>query len=60
MAKAEKLILDRCPLGQGYWFDHGELNNVLEQFCATHEETAAVSVFLREMFKNELEKGKRP
>lgn len=50
----ETLILDRCPLGQGFWFDRGELAQALKRFNSAHEETAAIAAFLGNMFGHKL------
>jgi Zn-finger nucleic acid-binding protein len=31
LGQAPKILIDRCPLGDGLWFDGGELNQVLCQ-----------------------------
>ncbi len=31
MGKDPKVLIDTCPLGEGFWFDGGELHQVLQQ-----------------------------
>jgi uncharacterized protein len=31
MGKEPKVLIDSCPLGEGFWFDGGELHQVLQQ-----------------------------
>lgn len=57
LASGGGLTLDRCPAGQGFWFDRGELRELVETFGAGHGESAVVGRLLGEMFKHDLESG---
>jgi len=37
-SEAQEVILDECPRGHGLWFDHGELNTLLD--CLLQEDEA--------------------
>lgn len=52
-----KVELDRCPYGQGLWFDRGELPKLIES--VTEGESGAVSKFFQEMFRAELSPGNK-
>lgn len=42
--------IDRCPGGDGFWFDRGELGAVIERGLAASGALAPVSKFLGEVF----------
>jgi Zn-finger nucleic acid-binding protein len=48
------LMLDRCPRGDGLWFDRGELGLLLQKYSANNAEAAAVRNLLGNMFQYEL------
>jgi Zn-finger nucleic acid-binding protein len=48
-AGPQPVCYDRCPAGQGIWFDHGELAHVLEHGSALTG-AAPVVTWLRAMF----------
>ena len=55
MAKAligekPEVLIDRCPAGDGLWFDGGELGQLLRQALAAQPEAARVIEFLGETF----------
>ena len=48
----EKVLLDRCPAGDGIWFDGGELRQVVEQYIdKSSEEGNKILQYLGESFK---------
>jgi Zn-finger nucleic acid-binding protein len=57
---SEDLVLDRCPEGDGLWFDAGELERLLaSRFGTEHEALARVRSFLGE-FRSPREGGGPP
>ena len=42
--------IDRCPSGDGFWFDRGELGSIVERGLAATGALAPVSRFLGEVF----------
>jgi len=44
--------IDRCPAGHGYWFDPGEMRQLIEMFDKGEE--GAVARFFQDMFGAEL------
>ena len=47
-----KLIIDRCPKGDGLWFDAGELSQTIQKFTKeTNTGTEKMVSFLGEVFK---------
>lgn len=44
------LRIDRCPGGDGFWFDRGELGTIVERGLAATGALAKVSQFLGEVF----------
>ena len=50
---ASKIIFDRCPNGDGLWFDNGELISLLEQRELVNPQVEETLRFLREIFKPE-------
>ncbi len=42
--------IDRCPGGDGFWFDRGELGSLIDRTLATKGDLATVSQFLGEVF----------
>ena len=44
------LRIDRCPKGDGLWFDRGELGSLLDRGLETAEPLQQVSSFLGEVF----------
>ena len=46
--------IDRCPAGHGYWFDPGEMRQLIEMFDQGEE--GAVARFFQDMFGAELGK----
>jgi Zn-finger nucleic acid-binding protein len=44
--------IDRCPAGHGYWFDPGEMRQLIEMFDQGEE--GAVARFFQDMFGAEL------
>ena len=44
--------IDRCPAGHGYWFDPGEMRQLIQMFDKGEE--GAVAWFFKEMFGAEL------
>lgn len=51
VGEKEAVELDHCPLGHGLWFDRGELQSVVENFCDAQDDGAAVARFFGEMFR---------
>jgi Zn-finger nucleic acid-binding protein len=47
-----KVVLDRCPLGHGLWFDRGELAAVVVSYADAQE--AEVARFFSDLLANEL------
>lgn len=43
--------IDRCPAGDGFWFDRGELGSLLERAPATSGPLEPVTRFLGEVFE---------
>jgi len=50
LGQGTKVLIDRCPLGDGLWFDGGELGQILQQIHLTGSSTGIVS-FLGETFQ---------
>jgi Zn-finger nucleic acid-binding protein len=47
-----KVLIDRCPRGDGIWFDGGELHEVLCQMDNSHKELSKdIVTFLQNTFK---------
>jgi len=40
-----KVLIDACPIGEGLWFDGGEVNQLLSQAMAKAGKTGVVSFF---------------
>lgn len=51
------LRIDRCPDGDGLWFDRGELGSLLDRGLAAAEPLQQVSSFLGEVFGPRPEQG---
>jgi Zn-finger nucleic acid-binding protein len=50
VGKAVQVRLDKCPQGDGFWFDRGELEQILHLFDTDRH--SKVHGLLKEMFKN--------
>jgi Zn-finger nucleic acid-binding protein len=46
--------IDRCPRGDGLWFDRGELKTLVARF--DEGESGAVARFIGELFRHDLER----
>ena len=53
-----RILIDSCPLGDGLWFDGGELHQILQQ-CLPHDAKNIVS-FLDEAFQTSYCKENKP
>ena len=53
VGKDNPVELDRCPAGDGFWFDQGEMKDLIEQFHDGEEE--AVARFFSDLFRSELQ-----
>ncbi len=51
--------IDRCPGGDGFWFDRGELGSVIERGLAASGAFAKMSQFLGEVFAARPDDGQR-
>ena len=51
VGKAVQVRLDKCPQGDGFWFDRGELEQILHLFDTDRH--SKVHGLLKEMFKKE-------
>ena len=45
-----QIRIDRCPGGDGFWFDRGELGSVIDRALSARGDLAAISQFLGEVF----------
>ena len=48
MGTGPQVVVDRCPKGDGLWFDHGELGSLMGQVGGSH--VGAVIHFMGETF----------
>lgn len=46
----ESIRIDRCPGGDGFWFDRGELGSLVDRALAARGGLATISQFLGEVF----------
>jgi Zn-finger nucleic acid-binding protein len=47
---ATRLVVDRCPSGEGVWFDARELGAMIDHAAQRHGAARPVATFLGEMF----------
>jgi Zn-finger nucleic acid-binding protein len=53
LGKEPKVLIDSCPLGDGFWFDHGELQRVIQNMDMTVTPASAdIVTFLGEAFRS--------
>jgi Zn-finger nucleic acid-binding protein len=52
IGEGKSIEIDRCPAGHGYWFDPGEMRQLIEAFDQGEE--GAVAKFFKEMFGAEM------
>lgn len=51
IGRSNKVLVDRCPIGHGLWFDAGELQHVLREMCPPGSlESQDVVTFLGDAF----------
>ena len=52
LGRENRVLIDRCPIGHGLWFDAGELQKVLREMCPPGSPAAQdVVTFLGDAFK---------
>ena len=51
--REQRAVLDRCPRGDGLWFDRGELLAVVRSYA--DDEEREVARFFTELYRSELE-----
>jgi Zn-finger nucleic acid-binding protein len=52
IGRENKVLIDRCPIGHGLWFDAGELQTVLREMCPPGSPAEAdVVTFLGDAFQ---------
>lgn len=57
--ESRTIMIDRCKKGHGLWFDHGELESILQM--GRFDQEGKVSKFLGKMFPStETKKNKKP
>ncbi len=59
MGKSPKVLIDSCPLGDGLWFDGGELYQVLRQLEPDQKASHNIIAFLGEAFQADHQREKR-